>query len=167
MLGFRAVGCQTRQIEVIENAERDQRRDALTVRRQFVDGVAAIILRDRIDPLRLVSGQVGRGHHAAFGLRVTLDGFRNLATIQRRAARLGDLPQRLGGSGKGEAFADFRRPALGQEGFLEAGLLDQRLDAESADPLVLDRGGHEIAALGDLDGRLQQVGERQLAEALG
>ena len=124
MLGLRAVRRETGQIEVIENAERDQRRDALAVRRQFVGGVAAIILRDGIDPFRLVGGEIGRRHHAAFVARMTLDRFRDLAAIQRRAACLGDLSQRFGGGGKSEALTDFRRPALGQKGFLEAGLLD-------------------------------------------
>ena len=38
------------QVEAFENVQHLQRGDALTVRRQFEDIVAAIIHRDRIDP---------------------------------------------------------------------------------------------------------------------
>ncbi len=51
VLRFRAVERQLADVEFLKDAERNQRRDALPVRRDLMHGVAAIVLLDRLDPI--------------------------------------------------------------------------------------------------------------------
>ena len=48
---LRAVGRKSDDVEPLEHAERDQRRDALAVRRQLVDAMAEEFHVDRLDPV--------------------------------------------------------------------------------------------------------------------
>ena len=64
---------------------------------------------------------------------------------------------------KAEQLAHLRRAAPGHEGVGKAGLRLQL--GHGGGPLLAHHRGHQVAALGDLDGRGQHVGQRQAAEA--
>jgi hypothetical protein len=165
VLAERAVDRQRAEVEMAGDAEGDQRGDALAVGRDLVQAMAPGVDADRVDPLGLERGEVARGHRAAVGRRVPGRGFGDLAAVEGGAARLGDRLQALRRGAELEALAHLRRPALGQEGLGPARLaLEQR---RRRDPLLLHDDRHRIAALAGLDRRRQQVGEGQLAEALG
>ena len=65
MQHLRAVGREADDVEPLENAERDQRRDALAVRRQLVDAMAEELDVDRVDPVASVRREVLRRDAAA------------------------------------------------------------------------------------------------------
>ena len=60
VLRIGAVHRQLGDVEVLQDAQRDQRRDALAVGRDLMQRVAAIVLADRLDPFGLVGGEVAR-----------------------------------------------------------------------------------------------------------
>ena len=64
VLRVNAVACQARHVKVPQNAQGDQRGDALAVGRNLMQRVAPVVLRQRLDPLGLVGRQV-RGAQAA------------------------------------------------------------------------------------------------------
>jgi hypothetical protein len=159
-----AVHGQARHIEMAQDAQRDQRGDALPVGRDLVQRVAAVVLRDGLDPLGLVRGEVAGHEVAAMRCRKTLDRLRDLAAVIGLAPRLCDGAQAPRRSLELEQLADLGRTAPGHEGLGEArqGLQFGR----SRRPFLLHHHRQQVAPLGDLDGRLHQVSERQLAEAL-
>ena len=161
-----AVHRQRRQVETVEDAQGDQRRDALTVGRDLVQGVVAVALLDGRDPLRAVGGEVGGGHRATVGLRMRRRGLGDLAPVESLTAGLRDQAQRARRLGEGETLADVRRAAVGQEGLGEAGLRGDLRQRRGVGPLLLHDHRHAVAALGDLDGRRDQVGKGQAAAAL-
>ena len=83
------------QIESFENVQDLQRRDALAVRRQFKNVVAAIIRRNRIDPGRCVLLEIGFAQIAAVRLHERVDLVRDLAFVKSVAAFFADQAQRL------------------------------------------------------------------------
>ena len=165
MLRGHAVHRQAGHVEAIEDAEGDQRRDALPVGRDLVHRVVAVVLGDRRHPLGLPGRQVGLGHGAAVGLGVRGDGRGHLATVEGLTLRLRDLAQRACGIRESEALTDMRLAAMRQEGLRETGLRGDLAQAGGGRPLVLHDHRHAVAALGDLDGRLHQVGKGQRAVA--
>ena len=87
MLSAPSTGCDA-QVEVLEDAERDQRHDALAVRRDLVQGVAAIVHLERLHPVGLLCAAKSDARIAAVVLpRVGLDFFGDRAAIERLAAR--------------------------------------------------------------------------------
>ena len=60
------------QVEVLEHAERHQRDDALAVRRDLVQRVAAVIHLERLQPVGLVRGEIGDLQRAAVRTRMRL-----------------------------------------------------------------------------------------------
>ena len=127
--------------------------------------VAAVVLGDGRHPLGPVGREVGCGHGSAAGFGVRFGSGGHLAAVERFALGLGDQAQGAGGFGEGKAFAHVRRAAVRQEGLGEAGLRGDLGQFGRGRPLVLHDHRHAIAALGDLDGRGQQIGEGQLAVA--
>ena len=111
-------------------------------------------------------GEVAHRHRPAVALPHALRRGRRSRRrrARRRASRRSPAGARAGGR-KGEALADLGRPALRQEGLGPAGLA--RASGAAATHFSLNDDRHGIAALGGLDRRREQVGERQLAEALG
>ena len=81
------------QIEAFENVQHLQRGDALAVRRQLVDIVAAIVRRDRIDPGGGVLFEIDFAQIAAVGLHEGIDLVRDLAFVEGVAALSRDQPQ--------------------------------------------------------------------------
>src|SRR5436309_13128929 len=70
MLACDVIGTVAGQVEAVENAERNQCRDALSIRWNFVNGDAAIIERERFDPFAFVRGKIVRGMRPAVCARM-------------------------------------------------------------------------------------------------
>ena len=84
------------EVEAVEDAERDQRGDALAVRRDLPDVVAAVAGTDRIDPGRRVrSARSSSGDQAAGGGRVRGQRLRDLAGIERLGAAVAAIKARV------------------------------------------------------------------------
>ena len=79
---------------MLQHAQRDQRRQALTIGRNFVQMDAAIFLRDRLDPFGVMIRQIVCRHQSAARFRVRDDFCREFSPIKRFAARLCDQLQR-------------------------------------------------------------------------
>ena len=159
-----AVDLARGEVEVLQDAERDLRRDALPVGRDLMQGLAAIVMGQRRDPFGRAGGEVGRGDRTAVFARVARRRLGDLAAVVGLAAGLRDEPQGARGGGKTKQLADTRRAPPGQEGLGEA--RQRRELGRGGGPFLLDHDRHRVTALGDLDRRLDQIGERQLAEAL-
>ncbi len=153
-----------RDVEILEDAERDQRDDALAVGRDLVQRVAAIVLLERPDPVVLVRREVRGAHRRAVLLRERLDFLGELAAIERFAARRGDLLERRRVLGQLEHLAHRRRLAAGQERLGEAGMNLEL--GRLRRPLPGDGRGDEKALASIADRRLEQALEGQLAEFL-
>ena len=164
-LQVQAVGAVHRvraQVEVLEDAERDQRHDALAVGRDLVQRVAAVVHLERLHPVGPVRREVGGAHRAAVLLRRRLDLCGELAAIERLALRGGDLFQRRGMFLEDEPFSGARRAAARQERLGEAGLVLQLGDLRLPLPRDGRRDQEALAAVADR--RLEELAERQLAE---
>ena len=79
---FGRVVAEFAEFETFQNVEHFQRGQALRVRRHLVDGVAAIIHADRVDPVRRLVGEIARRVQPAFLLRELDDLGRDLAAIE-------------------------------------------------------------------------------------
>ena len=86
----RAAEAHGLEVVALEDVEHLERGDALAVRRQLPHVVAAVVGRDRLDPLGVVRGQVRGGEIAAVGAHVLLDALGDLALVEGVAAALGD-----------------------------------------------------------------------------
>ncbi len=147
---------------MLEDAERDQCDDALAVGRNFVDGVAAVIMLQRAYPVGLVRGEVRYPHRATVLLRVSLDFFGQLAAVERGALGGRDFLQGRGVVGPLEHLAGRRRTATRHEGFGEAGLDFQLRHLRRPLPGNGRRDHESLASVADR--RLEQFLEGQLAE---
>jgi hypothetical protein len=107
---------------VLEDAESNERDDALSVGRNLVHRVAAIIHTERLDPIGLVRSEVGCAHRPFVFARVRLDFLGDRAAVERFPARSRDLLERLCVAFPHEPFARARRPAVRHERLGEAGL---------------------------------------------
>ncbi len=85
---------QRRHIELLQDPERDQRDDALAIRRYLVDGVTTVGSADGADPIGAVCGKVTGAHDTAVGARVGLEFRREFATVEGLAVGRGDLLER-------------------------------------------------------------------------
>ena len=103
------------QIESFENVQHLQRGDALAVRRQFEDIVAAIVRRDRIDPCRCMLLEIDFAQKTAILLHELVDLVRDLAFIKSVAPFLADQSQRFRQRRIFEDVALRRRPAFAVE----------------------------------------------------
>ena len=140
-------------IEVVEDAERDQRADALTIGRNFMQRVAAIVLRQRLDPVEAVRSQIGNGHHSAVGFRMSGDFFGEFAVVESLTFALGDLAQRGGLIGEGEFFAGQRSATARHE---SRGKTRLRFEfGYLIGPQPRDGWCDHIAALGVFNGRFK------------
>lgn len=152
-----------RDVETFEDSEHLQRRDALTVGRQFPHVVAAVIQRHRLDPLAGVLSQVFVAEESAVRLHVGVDAPRDLALVERIAPFLGEQLERRGEARIGEQLAFARRAAARQERLGEA---RERLQLHFADrPVVRDEFGNRRAFLGVADRGCEHTRHRQLPES--
>ena len=117
------------EVEVAQDAERDQRGDALPVRRDLVQRVAAVVDARSARPTRAGSAARSRDRHRAAVARAR-------ARRSPRRSRRGRTPRPLvsaiarsarAAAGKAKQLADLGRAAARQEGLGPAGLrLQQR-----------------------------------------
>ena len=163
VLAVYAVQRQAGDVKVLQDAQGDLRRDALPVRRNFMQRVASVVFSQRRDPFGAVSSEVGGRHGTAVVTRMRCCGSGNFALIKRRAFGFSNQTQRLRSRRKLKQLAHIRRAAVRHECLRKAGQLTQ--DGRGRRPLLLHHHRHAVAALGDFDGTLQQVGKRQFAEA--
>jgi len=113
----------------------------------------------------VVAGEVRNLAQRAAGLaREVGDAAGQFALVEAGAARLGDLAQGARLGREAPPLAGLRRLPLRQEGVGEARLAGQLGGLRG--PLARDGGRDRETLLGIGDGRLEQGGERQLAEAL-
>src|SRR5579859_7840372 len=79
------------QIEMSQNAQRDQRRDPLAIGWNLMNAMSAIILADRFDPVGLMRGKiVGFERRTAGGAEIR-NALRKRTTIERLAAGTSDV----------------------------------------------------------------------------
>ena len=127
--------------------------------------VAAVLDRDRIDPVATVRGEVLERHGAVVGAACERNALRDGTAVEALALGRGDVLERFGLLRAIEALARVRRAILGQEGpaefreALEGGRLAR--PAERG-----DRRDH-VALARVTDRGLEERLERQLAVALG
>jgi hypothetical protein len=133
--GFRRQG---RHVEVLQDPQRDERRDSLTVRWKFVHGEIAIGLRQRHHPVGLMCGEIVDRHGAALHAAGGRDLLRQRAAIERLTLGLRDLLQRARLGGKAKVLACLRRAAFRHEGFGKPGLVLEY--GGLVGPLARDRG---------------------------
>ncbi|KAG1251881.1 hypothetical protein G6F68_012052 [Rhizopus microsporus] len=94
VLGIGMVDWAGRQVEVLQDAQRDQRRDAVAVGRDLMQGVAAVRLADRRHPFRRVVAQIGQGQGGVVGLGVRDQLVGRFAFIEVAPAAGGDALER-------------------------------------------------------------------------
>ena len=92
----RREGGQRREVQAVEDAERDQGSEALPVRRALPDAHAPVAHRDRLVPGGPVRGQVVGGHHAAGALHGRGEVARDGTPVERVGPSRGDLAERPG-----------------------------------------------------------------------
>ncbi len=164
MLGGGAVHRKLRQVEVLQDAQRDQCGNALPVRRNLVQFMAGIGLRDRRHPLGPVGSEIRRGDRPTRVLGEGFDGRGDLAAIEGLALAGGDQLEAARRIRELEQLAHLRRPAARHEGLGVTRLRVELRQRRGQRPFALRDHRHRVAALGNLDRRRHQVGERQLAE---
>ncbi|MNN08535.1 hypothetical protein D3C81_1213930 [compost metagenome] len=150
-------------IPMFEHAQRHQRANALAVRADFVQFQIAVGHADRLDPVRAVGGEVGFVDAAPGGAGMVGNLSCQFTVIEVLPAGAGDAGQRFRLSGADKALAGQRRPATRGERLGKTGLVAQHRHLGL--PLAMDRMRDHVAMGGVLDGRLEQVLERQRAEA--
>ena len=164
VLGGHAIHRQGRHVEVLQQPQGHQRRNALAAGRYFVQGVAPVGLANGLHPLGGVGGQVGLGECTALLRGKAGQGLGNFAPVKRFTLGSCNRFQGKRCSLKRPQLPHQRRPALGQKRLGKAGLTAQLVDHRR--PLALHHGGHGVAALGHFNGGLHQVAKGQLAKAL-
>ncbi len=109
-------GGQRREIETVEDAEREQRREALPVRRALPDAETAEADADRVVPRRAVRCQVVRDHHAAGALHGRGEVAPDLSAVERVRPALRDGPKRPCQARVAERLARPRPAAVDRHG---------------------------------------------------
>ena len=164
MLRVHTVHRQTGHVKVLQDAQRDQSRNALAIGRNLVQGVATVVLRDGCDPFGFVVGKVTGGDAATVGGGEFFNRLRNLAAIKSCTLGLRNGTQAFGCSGKLEQLAHLRRTAPRQK---VLGKARQALQlGRGSGPLLLHHHRQQVTTLGNLNRGLQQVFKGQLAKAL-
>ena len=143
--------------EAVEDAQHDQRDDALVVRRHLVEVGAAVLDRDRLDVGRLLRGEVFHRVEAAEFAQLRHHVGGDLAGVEGIAALGRDGAQRLAELGELHDLADLRRAATGQQMLAGTGVPFQLVG--ELRPVVTDARRDDVTALGVLDRWRQHVGE--------
>ena len=146
-----------REIETVEDAEGEQRGEALPVRRTLPDPETAEADADRLVPGGPVRGKVVRAHHPAGALHGRGEVACDVPAIERVGAALRDGPERPGQSrvaeylaGPGPAAVDRHRPAAGGPGEDPFG---------AARPMEGRKGRHGHAVFREADGGRERIGD--------
>ena len=152
-----AVGVVVGKVEVPQDAQGHQRRQALAVGGNLVQGAAAVVDGDRFDGECFVLGQIIRPHEPVFGDAGPLDRPGDVAFVERAAFAFRDCPQRAGVSGQPHQLAGLRRRAIEEEGALP--VFAAAIGTGGAVPEVRGLRGDEIAVLRVVDGGLEEFGK--------
>ena len=152
------------QRQVAQHPQRHQCADALSVRRDLVNLVSAVVERYGVQPFRLVRRKVVHRKQATTGGGVGNDLFPERSAVERFAVRPRNGFERVRLIRKGEDLAGRgARPSIGER-TLKVGKIAKSLDRFV--PLSrADRRDQEPAA-GILNGGLEQPCEGKLAELL-
>ena len=160
------------QRQPVEHTERHQHRDAVAVGRDLADGVAAVVLRDGLDPFGVVVLEVVLAEVAARGARMGDDLLHQLAAVIALAVRLDEGVHRVGIGGETEDIARAVRRAVRLHKalppvFIGGGVLrhDPGDALAVARPELADIDGHGIAVFGIGNGGGEELGERLCAKA--
>jgi hypothetical protein len=148
------------EIEILEDAERDQRCDALSVRRDLVQRVAAVIEADRLHPVVLVRGEVVEAEHRAVLLCECRDLLGELSAVKGFPFGLRDALERFRLRGKGELLTGLGRTSSRQERIREAGLGLELRHLRSPQPR--DRRRHHVTVGRVFDRGFEEIGKRKL-----
>jgi hypothetical protein len=158
----RGINRQFGDIEILEDTQCDQCRDALAVGRDFMQRVAAVVDADRFHPVVFVGGEVIHGHCAAVLLGPGDDFLGEIAFIERFTFGLSNPCQGFGLCREGEFFTRGRRTATWHESFGVSRLVFQFRCLVGPQPG--DGRRHHVTVGGVFDCGFEQVGEGQLAE---
>ena len=157
--------------ELLEDIQRHQCHDALTVRRDLADGIAPVIHRDGLHPLGLILRKVLGTEEAAVLLAVSNDLLSQSAPVEALGLGTGDLLQGVGMVGQADHITGCGTAALRSEGIEPGGIL---LTLEHSGELIIGTlphpgqvGGSRIAFPGIADSRSHALGHGQSAEAVG
>ena len=103
------------EIKMIENAERDQRGDALSVGRNFMDRHVAVVERQRLNPIAGVCREIPGRMCTAVRARMRNHRRREIAAIERFTARGRDFAECRRHGGAREPFTRQRRTTARHE----------------------------------------------------
>ena len=120
MLTRGAVHRMSRHINVLQNTEGDERRDALAVRRDLVQPVPVDLHADGLHPLGRKRFEIRDAHRAAVLCRMCRRRRRDLAAVKGGALRHRDPRERAGRARECEALADLGCAPAGHERFSKA-----------------------------------------------
>ena len=161
---LRRIGVQGGQIEVLEDAQGHQRRDALAIGGNFMQAMAVVVHADGAYPVRTVLGEVRQGHGAAIGLSVGHQPGRCFALVEIASSGGRDPAQRGSGRGMNEALSNGGCAPTRQEMLGKARLILE--DVDMGLPFAMHDRRDDVAALGVFDRGLQAGFKGQLAELL-
>ena len=126
---FNVIDRMIAMAQPLEDAEGDQRRDALAVRRQFVDDRARIGFRQGADPIGGMRAEVVHRHRPAMLPRASDDPLCQVAMVEGGPIRQRDALQRVRLGWRSEDLTGARRAPQRHEAVGEAWLVTQRLRA--------------------------------------
>ena len=153
-----------RQVFVVENAQGDQRRQALPIGGNFVQSVAAVVLARGADPIALVRRQIVGVKLCAVRCRGGGHLLGQVATVIGLALRLGNPLQRPRLVGTGKFLTRLRNSPPRHKGLGKTRHLGQ--DLRLPRPRVRRHRPDQIAIAGIAHRRRKEVGEGQFAKAL-
>lgn len=162
VLDVGAVRIEFFEIEPVENAQRDQSREALTVRRQFVDAIALEIHPERGDPFGRMRAKIVERQGPAVALRSGGDRLGEGAAIEGFALRRRDLFEGRRLFRTAENLAGTRRAPARHENLRKRAMAPQRLDLIA--PLGGDDWRDREAVARVTDGGIEQSLEGQAAK---
>ena len=164
VLRIDAIDFHAAQIKVFQNTQGNQGCNALSIGGNFVQGVATVILRNRLYPFRTVLRQVLQSHGTAMLIRKLHQGFCNFTFIKSFAFGLGNGAQATCRRFELKQLSHVGGTAPWQKALCKTrqGLQKRR----SGKPFLLNDHGQGIASFGNFNGRLHQVGKGQFAKAI-
>ena len=157
----RAVVAERLDVVPLEDVQDFERRHPLRVRRHLQHLVPAVRRRDRLDPVRMVGGEIVRRDETAAPLQVVRDRATDRAAVKRVASAARDLFERRGQRGILEDVAGRGRFPARQKDFRRVRVARQHLRLVA--PLPGDDLGDAIAVARVADRRLDRLRQRDRA----
>ena len=142
-----------------------KRRDALAIRRQLKNIVAAVVDRYRLDPSGRVLFEIGFGQKAAIGTHKSLDLIGDLTFVETVAAFFANQPQRFRKRRILKNVALCRRPAFAIEGVGFQKCSGQIfVEARTKGPVIRNQVADGKTFLGVTNGRREIVTQLQFTK---